>query len=42
MKPNRMNRLNWSRSAGMALTATLVTVCYPTLSSPTEDGNFHG
>lgn len=29
MKPNRMNPLNWSRSAGIALTATLVTVCGP-------------
>ncbi|MEO7098238.1 MAG: autotransporter-associated beta strand repeat-containing protein [Luteolibacter sp.] len=27
MKPSRMNPLNWSRSAGIALTAALVTVC---------------
>ena len=29
MKPSRMNHLNWSRSAGIALTASLVTVCCP-------------
>ncbi len=27
MKPNRMNRLNWSRPAGIALTTALITVC---------------
>ena len=29
MKPTRMNQLNWSRSVGIALTATLVIVCCP-------------
>ena len=29
MKPNRMNSLNWSRSAGIVLTVTLINVCCP-------------